>query len=451
MSELLLLAGKDPLVELGGHSTYVRAHARAAAMAGYRPHLFAVAPRDEVLETDFGTLHRVHSPFRPFRQVMVPGHLPLLARAVGDFVAGTGGDCLVHAFGIWGSVIDAVRARHASEGRLVPIASAYTTYFHESAAKLRGTRSCHGALAMLARRVEHAWVSSVVHRYERRSYSSARLVLVNYESVRSLLVAAHPDLPEVRTLPYSTEASLVRAAAGIADRRAATSGSSAGAEPMIVCLSRHDARKGIDVLLRALGRMARRGVGFRARLIGPGALMERHRALARELGLEERVAIPGRVEDAEAELRRADVFVLPSLQEGSGSLSLLEALEVGVAAVASACDGIPEDLRDGVDGLLVPPGDVEALSRALAALVADAQLRERLARAGAASFRERFAPDRFVARLSGLYRELGFAPNGGAGSPAAHAGAGLLDGPAVRRAAIAGSPSARARLSWSGP
>jgi glycosyltransferase involved in cell wall biosynthesis len=109
-------------------------------------------------------------------------------------------------------------------------------------------------------------------------------------------------------------------------------------------------------------------------------------------------------------LRCADIFVLPSIEEGSGSVALQEALQAGVAVVASDCDGIPEDLVHERDGLLVPAGDSSALASALSALLRDVGLRERLARRSRAVYRERFTAARFQAALAGVYGGLGFEP-----------------------------------------
>ena len=89
--EIVLVAGKDPLLELGGgHSAYVRAHARAALAAGYEPHLFGVGHRDEVRRTDYGVVHSLRSlwPLRrnpgvgsPSYVTLAPLHVPPLARA----------------------------------------------------------------------------------------------------------------------------------------------------------------------------------------------------------------------------------------------------------------------------------------------------------------------------------------------------------------------------------
>ena len=105
-------------------------------------------------------------------------------------------------------------------------------------------------------------------------------------------------------------------------------------------------------------------------------------------------------------LRHADLFVLPSLEEGSGSLSLLEALQAGVPIVASRIDGIPEDVTDGVDGLLVEPGNVRELANAIRRLLEDRALRNRLALSGLETFRKRFSAEQMTRSLGEAYERL---------------------------------------------
>ena len=109
-------------------------------------------------------------------------------------------------------------------------------------------------------------------------------------------------------------------------------------------------------------------------------------------------------------LRAADIFVLPSLQEGSGSVALLEALQAGTVIVASNVDGIPEDVTDGESALLVEPGGVDQLGQALARLLMDRGLRQRLSRRARKVFAERFSAEVFTAALRATYAGLGFAP-----------------------------------------
>ncbi|MBI3105509.1 MAG: glycosyltransferase family 4 protein, partial [Candidatus Rokubacteria bacterium] len=128
------------------------------------------------------------------------------------------------------------------------------------------------------------------------------------------------------------------------------------------------------------------------------------------LGLGAETAIEGFVPDPYPYLQHADVFALPSLEEGSGSLSLLEALQAGVAVVASGVDGIPEDVTDGDSALLVRPGDAGGLAAALERVLADAGLRARLARRARDTFEARFSAGAFAAALGEIYAGLGVRP-----------------------------------------
>ena len=122
------------------------------------------------------------------------------------------------------------------------------------------------------------------------------------------------------------------------------------------------------------------------------------------------IAIVGRVPDPFAYLRHADIFVLPSIQEGSGSLSLIEAMQAGAPIVASDVDGIPEDVTDGDSALLVQPGNVAELGEALGRLINDAGLRRCLASRAREVFAQKFSPDVFTEALGATYAELGFVP-----------------------------------------
>jgi glycosyltransferase involved in cell wall biosynthesis len=410
---IVLVAGKDPFEIPGGHSTYVRVHARAALRAGYEPHLFCVGPSALTRETDLGVLHRVASPYRPFRQTMLPFHGPRLARAVADFVSKAPGPWLVHAMGLlWGWVaVEAAARLERQGGRAAALVHAYTTYVHETQGKVRGVGRGHGPVKAVRYAGEGLWVRGVIDRYERRAYRDADAVFVNYETVRRLILLRHGRGPEIGRMPYTTERALTEEAGGTpGDPPAALASLTPRDAPLVVAVSRHDPRKGIDVLLRALALLRGEGVPFRACVVGWGGLLDTHRALAASLGLADAVLLTGEVPDPHPWLRGADVFVLPSLEEGSGSLSLLEAMHAGVTPVASRLDGIPEDVTDGENALLVEPGRPRALAAALRTLLEDPARRARLAAAAHRRFEERFAAEHLVEALGAAYRMAGVAP-----------------------------------------
>jgi glycosyltransferase involved in cell wall biosynthesis len=160
--------------------------------------------------------------------------------------------------------------------------------------------------------------------------------------------------------------------------------------------------KGLRALLRALRELR----GARLVIAGDGPLRaELERAAAASDG---RLAVLGRV--APAELARllagARALVLPSEWPENAPLAALEALAQGVPVVAAAIGGIPELVRDGENGRLVPPGDAGALAAALAALLGDRAGAAALGRAGRARVRAEHAPERWLARHLALYDEV---------------------------------------------
>jgi glycosyltransferase involved in cell wall biosynthesis len=409
---LVLVCGKDPFDEPGGgHSSYVRAHARAAVAAGWSPVLVCVGRTTGTRACDFGTIRRFRSRWRPLRQLMIPGHAGVLARGVEEVAAATTGPVLVHGFGVWGAGAVRGAARLRATGRdAVAAISSYTTYRVEHDSLVRGAAD-EPLRHRLRYRAQAWWARLVVDRWERDAYRAAERVWVNYDAVARLVRAAHGDAVAVERIGYGPESAFEPlpdlaahpVPAEVADLTPA-------AAPLVVCVARHHSRKGLDVLIAALDRLRRRGVEVRACLVGFGPLLDAHRHLVAELGLTDRVAVPGGVPEVEPFLLAADVVVLPSREEQSGALAVLEAQRLGRAVVASGVDGIPEDVTDGETGLLVPPGDPDALADALAALIADPERRRAMAAAGRRRFEERFAAGPFVAALSSAYADLGFRP-----------------------------------------
>jgi glycosyltransferase involved in cell wall biosynthesis len=148
------------------------------------------------------------------------------------------------------------------------------------------------------------------------------------------------------------------------------------------------------------------GPKLRLVCLGDGRLRRQLQTQAQQLGLGETVLFLGYCPQIEAWLAVADVFVLPSLYEGL-PLSVMEAAAAGCAIVATAVDGTPELLADGRDGLLVPPGNPEALAQALLRLIADAGLRKALGEHVRQRARDEFDQARQIAATAALYLELG--------------------------------------------
>ena len=137
-------------------------------------------------------------------------------------------------------------------------------------------------------------------------------------------------------------------------------------------------QKGFDVLLRAFARCHPQNLQWSLIILGEGEERGRLEALAVQLGIESAVRLPGYVPDASRLLRDGDLFVLSSRYEGFPN-ALLEAMACGLAVISTDCPSGPgEIVRHGVDGLLIPPEDVDALSIAMRQLIATPDDRKRL-------------------------------------------------------------------------
>jgi phosphatidyl-myo-inositol alpha-mannosyltransferase len=148
--------------------------------------------------------------------------------------------------------------------------------------------------------------------------------------------------------------------------------------PTIFFCGRHEERKGLDVLLAAMAALPD-DVTLWVASSGPDTDRLRSR-----YGSDQRIVWLGRLSDADkiAHLKGATIFCAPSLHGESFGVVLIEAMAAGTTIVASGLDGYRNVATDGVDAVLVEPGDVDALATALRTTLDDAGLRERLEAAG---------------------------------------------------------------------
>jgi glycosyltransferase involved in cell wall biosynthesis len=177
----------------------------------------------------------------------------------------------------------------------------------------------------------------------------------------------------------------------------------------IICVGRLVPVKAQRVLLHAVARLVEEGRNVRLRLVGDGPDRTELESLAQTGSLMNHVVFEGWRSEAEVVelLKNADVFALASFAEGL-PVALMEAMAMGVPCAATGITGIPELIQNGVSGLLVPPADEEALTRALARLIDDPYLRRRIGHAGRGAVVEKFNLDTNVRRLARVFEERVF-------------------------------------------
>jgi colanic acid/amylovoran biosynthesis glycosyltransferase len=173
--------------------------------------------------------------------------------------------------------------------------------------------------------------------------------------------------------------------------------------------------KGFEWGVEAVRRLADAGVPVEFMIVGNdpkdevGEPSERQRIAhtVADAGLTERVQLVERAPSQEVarKLQASHVFLLPSLDEGLPTV-VLEAMACGVPVVATDCGGVSEAVTDGVEGLLVPPRDADALATALTRLWREPELRKRMGEAGRRTATSRFTLERQLDEFHALYREV---------------------------------------------
>ena len=310
-------------------------------------------------------------PFRPLTERLVKRRVsPAYARGVGRLLREKRFD-LVHAH-IYASAVAAAIATRRTGPRLViteHTEAAWQTWWTR-----RVSRWAHG-------RASHTIAVSTPIR--RRLIGKDRVPHERISLIPNAVIPADDDPPDLSgTLP---------------------DGWLEG--PLVGVVARLQPEKGVATFLKAAARVSKASPEARFLVVGDGPLREELLGLAGRLGMEDRVRFLGYRTDARALIGLLDVLVVPSLTEGS-PLIVLEAMAAGVPVVASAVGGIPDQARHGEEGLLVPPGDPEALAGAMGELLRDPSRARLLGAAGRRRTENEFSHETLVRRIEGIYRAV---------------------------------------------
>jgi glycosyltransferase involved in cell wall biosynthesis len=376
--------------EAGGPPTYLYHLLPALVERGHSVSVVTYGEADESDPVDYPAEYPAEYPYpvtRLSRRAPIPARLLAFTREVTR--QGRGADVLfVSDYGLPAALAN-LRLR---KPMVIKVVSDFAWEFAERhgwtslpVAEFQSAR--HGPRVRLLRRVEGWYVSQ------------ADRVIVPSEHVGRLVRGWGVDEGKIRVI-YNALPSEVGDLPTRAEARERLGWEAD--EPILVTVGRVAEVKRVDLQLRALARLER----GRLAIVGDGPERPGLEALAGELGIAGRVTFTGALphERALLAIRAADVFLLTSRTEGLSHV-LLEAMQLGTPCVASAVGGNPEVIEDGVDGLLVPYGDVEALVAAVESLI-DALARCRALAEAARRSVARFSWERLVDSTEALLCEV---------------------------------------------
>jgi glycosyltransferase involved in cell wall biosynthesis len=265
---------------------------------------------------------------------------------------------------------------------------------------------------------QHPWVAfhhgytstdrkmRVYNRLDRWSLPSAdRLITVCHAFARELSRNTGVALDKISVLhnsirpqspPPDTEVQALRSSFGVADD-----------ERLVLAVGRLSKEKAHIDLIAAFSHLRESNREVKARLIivGDGPERKRLEAAADSFGCKERVIFAGPLSDVWPFYFATDVFALPSHSEGSPNV-LLEAMAAGIPVVATEVGGVPEMVEPDQGALLVPPCDPPALAAAIARVLTNKDLAQRLTANASALVATRYTPENYVRSLVEIYREV---------------------------------------------
>jgi glycosyltransferase involved in cell wall biosynthesis len=249
----------------------------------------------------------------------------------------------------------------------------------------------------------------------RVAFDQAQLLTANSESLRDAVVALGADPAKFDMIIYGTDPNALRPQLAGVQRRRAELGIPNEAT-VLLCVGRMVYKKGFDDLIRALALSPLKERNVVAVMIGQGDQWAEWQALGAELGVADKLRWMGNVpkDRIVVDYNMADLLVMPSVSKPADGLNVcvLDAMSCGKAVVASTVAGNGLAVVDGVTGLLVNEQAPEELARALAKLVHDPLLRQRMGKAGRTRIEEELGWPHLARRYLAHFRRLTESPIG---------------------------------------
>ena len=253
---------------------------------------------------------------------------------------------------------------------------------------LEPTQAKRRGLARVAGRLVHQVADRDIACYVAISQAVAEMLLARGETDPSRLRVVLNGVRDPREHTLEPAAA-IRARFGVAPET-----------PLIVCLARLEAEKGVEILVDAMRLVAAALPGAHCLIAGRGSL---EGALQARIGAVGNVRLAGFVEDPLSLLQASDLFVLPSVTEPFG-LAIVEAMALAKPVIAARAGGPLEIVRSGETGLLVAPGEAEPMAAAIVSILSRAGVAPAMGQAARADYLARFTARRMATEMLEVYR-----------------------------------------------
>jgi glycosyltransferase involved in cell wall biosynthesis len=398
----VFILGKSPFEEIGGYATYSYSLGKCLKSLGYDTHIISLSSRTRVENTSIGMVHCINSTVRFLGTIAYPLIGIVFANYISKIMKDSNEKYVVHGIGPYGMGGAFLKRRHRN--RVFLTSSYFTTLGDEVYWMKRAVRpSDYGITSSIKYALAYVLCSAFILKwFEKFLLDKNDIIMVHYDSSKKLLIRDYGlEDRKIVKIPYYVELYMRKVEKG--NERLEKKLRESSRTPLCITICRQDPRKGINYLLYAI-KMVLQKYDVNMVIVGDGPLLEKNKALAKKLGLNAKVHFAGRVNDICPFLREADLFVLSSLQEGSGSLSILEAMKLGIPVIATQCSGgIDEDIEDGISGILVPPEDASSLAQAIQRVICNRSFSSFLSRNAVKTYNRKFNMHAMAEEISKIY------------------------------------------------
>jgi len=373
-----IVSGKSSFSMPGGLGAYAYNTCQIMNQLGYQVYLISFSDKNETKEMEFGTLVHVKTPYNFLASLGIFFIVPFLVKTIQAILKELNdtSEILIFGAGIWAITGTQLKSRLVTKTK-IPIhtlAGYFTTYQHEYEGQVKGSPARdYGLMSNFFVKSINYFARLFFVPIEQKMLKSVDRIIVHYESTKNILISEIKglDAKKVIKIPYYINIYDRQSNIGI------TSSENDQVRVSVIC--RQDPRKGINSFLHAVKILKEKNIDCSCMVAGAGFFFKNNQALAKKLQVNDRVEFPGFIESVDEALENTDIFVLPSVEEGSGAIAILEAMKKGIAIITTRCDGMPEDFEQDETGILVEMDNPQQLAQALERLILDKELRDKLA------------------------------------------------------------------------
>jgi glycosyltransferase involved in cell wall biosynthesis len=396
LQPVFLISGKSPVNKPGGYAAYSHNLAKVLVELGHPVYIIAQGKKNSIKKTSIGIEHLVNSKLvnsLPFLNSLELAALPIFSQLFVKEIEKILKKNKIEEFIVWGIgpwSLAGINVKRKFKNKIHFISSYFTTFPHEMTGSYKAINISDYGLVL---KIKYFFVLNIIARllnlFEKQIINTSDIIVYHYNSSKKIFNKEFSlSLKKMRKLSYYVE---------IFERQSSKVGTKGNFNKIFkknktfIIICRQDPRKGINLLLHAFKLVREKMNNVKLIVIGSGSLLKANKKIAQKLGIEKDVIFTGFVANFKPLLKKADVFVFPTLEEGAGSLSILEAMKEGKAIITTKCDGIPEDIENNKSGILIPKMDVKTLANKMLELANNPKMIKSLGKGAKKRYAEKFS------------------------------------------------------------